>query len=149
TTGACPSNTPAVCGSVSALCGKECICTSDCSTATAANPDDHCGGVCPHLCPMGQQCCTSDLNCPTGAFCDAQPSGPGICRPGSCANQHLAPPLCGSTNAPCGEQCPECTPECDGRECGPEAACGTSCGTCSAGQFCSGDGHCLVAARSN
>jgi len=149
TTGVCPSNDPATCGSVSALCGKECICTSDCSTATAANPDDHCGGVCPHLCAMGQQCCSSDLNCPTGAFCDAQPSGAGICRPGSCAYQHLAPPLCGSADAPCGAQCPECTPECDGRECGADAACGTSCGTCSAGQFCTGDGHCLPTASTD
>ena len=37
TTGLCPSNTPTLCGSAAALCGKECICTSDCSTATAAN----------------------------------------------------------------------------------------------------------------
>ena len=140
----CPSNDPAKCGTETSLCGKQCICTPDCSAATAANPDDGCGGDCPHLCPMGQACCKTDLNCPVAAFCQAQPSGAGICRPQSCAFQRLQPPLCGSASAPCGQQCEVCTPQCDGRQCGLEAKCETSCGTCESGKFCDGSGQCLT-----
>lgn len=151
----CPSNDPNKCGTSSSLCGKQCICTPDCSTATAANPDDHCGGICPHLCATGQACCTSDLNCAVGEFCSAQPSGAGICRPAKCAYKHLAPtpanqqgdepPLCGSPNSPCGAQCPACTPACGGRQCGLDPVCGTVCGSggCGANEFCNGDGQCV------
>src|SRR5262249_48351307 len=145
----CPSNDPVKCGEERSICGKECICTPDCSTATTGNPDDHCGGVCPHLCAIGQACCTNDVNCPSGAFCQAQPTGLAVCAPSPCAYKHVAPPLCGAANSPCGEQCPLCDAECDGRECGPDPACGASCGSCDAGQFCSGDGHCTPTASTD
>lgn len=138
----CPSDDPTLCGGVRSLCGNQCICTPDCSAATAEDPDDQCGGICPHLCPMGQTCCTTDLNCPISSFCQAQPNGLGICRPDSCAYKHLTPPLCGSPIAPCGEECPACTVECSGRQCGLDPACGVSCGTCGGGDFCNGSGQC-------
>lgn len=138
----CPSNDPTKCGTEASLCGKECVCTPDCSGATAANPSDGCDGVCPHICPDGQPCCSLDLHCSVGSTCQAQASGSGVCRPGGCAFQVLAPPLCGSPSAPCGAQCPACTPECGGRQCGVDPACGTSCGTCGAELYCTWEGQC-------
>jgi hypothetical protein len=138
----CPSDDPAKCGALDSLCGKQCICTPDCSQATAANPSDGCGDQCPNVCPLGQACCTQDLHCPTGVVCVAQPSGPGICRKPSCLFKHLEPPLCGHPGADCGDTCPACTPACDGRQCGTDPACGASCGTCGAGTFCTSSGQC-------
>jgi hypothetical protein len=59
-----------------------------------------------------------------------------------CLGQTLAPPLCGSPDAPCGEEC--CKPECGGKKCGTESQCGSSCGKCDPNYDCTIDGQCNV-----
>ncbi len=139
--GVCPSNDPDECGSQDALCG-ECICTPDCSSATRDKPSDGCHGECPHLCPDGEQCCTTSLHCALGSVCIAGSTGDrGTCRPESCPPfERLAPPLCGSDNAPCSKECPQ--PNCEGRSCGTDPVSGASCGSCGDGAFCDALGQC-------
>jgi len=140
----CPTNDPALCGTSTSVCGSHCICTPNCAGATCANPDDHCGGVCPGVC-AGVPGCTNSIQCPVEQAC--LPTGDGsttACLPRSCAGIVLAPPLCGFAGAKCGTQCPTCTPSCDGRQCGADPNCGQSCGTCAAGNYCSPEGQCTV-----
>jgi RHS repeat-associated protein len=139
----CPSNDPALCGSPSSVCGASCVCTADCSHATCANPSDGCGGTCPNVCKVGDPGCHDDVNCPSGSSCLADPSGTAICRPSSCAFRILAPPLCGTSGAVCGDTCPTCTPSCENRQCGLDPVCGQSCGSCGDGTNCSADGQCI------
>lgn len=145
----CPSNDPALCGTPSSLCGEQCVCLPNCSGATAANPNDGCGGVCPHLCQDGQACCTTDLNCAIGSSCQLQADGSGLCRKSLCTFARLVPPLCGHAGAICGDQCPACTPECDGKQCGLDPKCGVSCGTCGGDDYCSSDGQCRPTASTD
>jgi hypothetical protein len=62
-----------------------------------------------------------------------------VCRPAECLGI-LIPPLCGSPDAPCGEEC--CQPDCGAKKCGTEDRCGESCGTCDPNYQCSIDGQC-------
>lgn len=137
----CPSNDPALCGGQADLCGK-CLCTPNCTAATCQSPGDGCNGQCSNVCADGQTGCTLDLHCPSGSACLLGPDGVNVCRPAECAFRKLEPPLCGTSGAPCGAQCPTCTPECGGRQCGADPKCGTSCGTCSTGAFCDALGQC-------
>jgi choice-of-anchor A domain-containing protein/RHS repeat-associated protein len=138
----CPSNDPTLCGTSGALCGAQCVCTANCSAATCENPGDGCGGLCPGVCVNGQTGCKDDVQCSSGGVCVEDALGVPTCRPGVCAFQTLAPPLCGSSGAICGDQCPSCTPRCDNRQCGADPNCGQSCGSCGAGTFCDGNGQC-------
>jgi hypothetical protein len=52
----------------------------------------------------------------------------------------LAPPLCGTPDALCGEEC--CELDCSDIQCGPDKRCGLSCGTCDTASFCTIDGRC-------
>jgi hypothetical protein len=56
--------------------------------------------------------------------------------------QVLLPPLCGTEDAPCGEEC--CQPECTGRQCGKESKCNLSCGTCDPNYVCTADFQCAI-----
>jgi RHS repeat-associated protein len=138
----CPSNDPPDCGHPFSLCGARCICTPDCSSATCQNPSDGCGGECPNVCDDGEEGCEDDVHCQEGSTCAQGPNGIRKCRPEECDFRKVAPPLCGTPDAPCGEECPVCTPQCDSRECGPDPRCGASCGGCSDGEFCDLAGQC-------
>jgi RHS repeat-associated protein len=140
----CPSNDPALCGTADSLCGARCVCTPSCSAATCQNPDDGCGGLCLNVCKNGEPGCQDDITCAPGFSCIAGTDGVNACRPGSCAFQVLAPPLCGTPGAPCGDTCPTCTASCEGRQCGPDPSCGKSCGTCGAGTVCDLSGQCVT-----
>ncbi|MEO8902260.1 MAG: SpvB/TcaC N-terminal domain-containing protein, partial [Polyangiaceae bacterium] len=140
----CPSNDPALCGSADSLCGAACVCTRNCSAATCQNPADGCGGICPTVCKNGDPGCTDDIACGPGLTCIAGTDGVNTCRPSSCAFHVLAPPVCGTSGAICGDKCPTCTPSCDGRQCGSDPSCGQSCGTCGAGTFCDISGQCVT-----
>jgi hypothetical protein len=140
----CPSDDPALCGDATALCGP-CICTPDCSTATCQDPGDGCRGRCPASCGPKETGCSHDIDCPAGYGCMARPDGSTQCLPSDlCQFRTVAPPLCGSPEAPCGEQCPTCTPLCDGRQCGADPRCGASCGSCGAGTSCNIAGQCVA-----
>ncbi len=135
----CPSNDPSLCGSAASVCGATCVCTADCSHATCQNPSDGCGGTCMNVCNTGQMGCLDDLNCQSGFACIG-----GTCLPASCAFRIVAPPLCGTSGALCGDTCPACTPSCENRQCGADPVCGQSCGTCAAGSYCGFDGQCVA-----
>ncbi len=128
-------------GTTTLECGT-CVCVPDCSDATCADPSNGCGGECPGVCDVGECGCKLDLHCAPGHACVTEGEC-GVCRPEVCAVQELKPPLCGSPNAPCGEECPTCVPACGGRECGSDPQCGSSCGTCAAGSYCNADGRCV------
>ena len=140
----CPSSDPTLCGTADSLCGSACVCPRNCAIATCQNPADGCGGVCPSVCKNGDTGCTNDVSCGSGLSCIAGTDGVNTCRPSYCAFQVLAPPLCGSKGAPCGDQCPSCTPSCDGRQCGLDPSCGQSCGSCGAGTSCNISGQCVA-----
>jgi RHS repeat-associated protein len=138
--GICPSDESDLCGDELKLCGKNCICIPDCSSATPENPSDGCGGLCRAVCPIGLRgCCTQDYECAGGGACLTDPDGVRTCRPtgsNGCDNRALKPPLCGTPSALCGPVCPTCTPNCAGRECGPDPECGESCGTPAEDEYC-------------
>jgi hypothetical protein len=119
------------------------ICRPDCSSATCLEPGDRCGGLCPGVCQSREKGCKVDVVCPPGFSCLASADGTTTCLPGTCAFRVLVPPLCGSPDAACGDDCPQCTPRCEGLECGPDPNCGQSCGTCTGGKYCSGVGKCV------
>ncbi len=119
------------------------ICFPDCSSASCLQPQDGCGGLCPGVCKSGEHGCVYDVVCPAGFLCLAFADGTTTCLPAECEVQILAPPICGTPDASCGDKCPSCTPTCDGRECGPDPSCAQSCGTCSGDQYCSGLGQCV------
>jgi RHS repeat-associated protein len=138
----CPSNDPPDCGHPFSLCGDRCICKPDCSSATCDNPSNGCEGECPNVCDDGEEGCTDDVHCKEGSSCVQGKDGIRRCRPEWCDFRKIVPPLCGSPDAPCGEECPVCTPQCENRECGPDPKCGVSCGSCSDGEFCDLAGQC-------
>ncbi len=119
------------------------ICFPDCSSATCRAPKDGCGGLCPGVCKSGEHGCFYDVVCPAGFSCLEFEDGTTTCLPGECAFRVLAPPLCGSPDASCGDKCPSCTPRCEGLECGPDPNCDQSCGTCTGDKYCSGAGQCV------
>jgi len=78
-----------------------------------------------------------------GSYCIANDAWTqAVCRPIECAFSRLVPPLCGTPDAPCGEEC--CKPDCTDRVCGEDPRCGLSCGTCEPESFCTIDGQCQL-----
>jgi len=98
--------------------------------------------VCAGVCPAGESCavCLDGKTCENveicaGSFCIANDTWTkATCRPLECAFSPVVPPLCGTPDALCGEEC--CQPDCAGRECGDDPRCGLSCGTCGPETFC-------------
>jgi hypothetical protein len=122
-----------------------------CDRATCANPYDSCGrSVCPGVCELGEPCefcldpsepCRLIDPC-FGSFCIYNYSHTkAVCRSAECQDR-IQPPLCGSVDAPCGEEC--CPADCADRECGPDPRCLQSCGTCEVGSYCVADGKCVL-----
>jgi RHS repeat-associated protein len=142
----CPTNNPADCGTRFSKCGATCVCTPDCSIATCADPSGGCPGqVCPGVCDPGQVT-PSGGACSTGHAAYFGPDGIQRCRPIICTLVPVVPPLCGTPDAECGEECPICVPECEGRMCGRDPKCQVFCGnetgTCDQGLECDGNGQC-------
>lgn len=149
-----PSN--CACTSASILIpGDECLhpsppsppVTCSCAQATCAKPFDSCGReLCPGVCKLGQACsvclqqsCAGVELC-KDSYCMFNYSlTEAVCRPSECFAA-LRPPLCGTPDAPCGEEC--CEPECVYRECGREEVCGLSCGVCAPGMVCNSSQRC-------
>lgn len=84
------------------------------------------------MCLDGKTC--GNVEICSGSFCIANDARTkATCRPLECAFRPV-PPLCGTPDALCGEEC--CQPDCTGRECGDDPRCGVSCGTCGPETFC-------------
>ena len=123
----------------------------NCDHATCGNPRDSCGtGVCLGVCKVGESCavCLDGKSCEgaeicASSYCIANEAGTeAVCRPTECAFTRLVPPLCGTPEAPCGEEC--CKPDCTDRVCGEDLRCGLSCGTCEPESFCTIEGRCQL-----
>ena len=125
-----------------------------CAHATCASPRDSCGrSTCPGVCALGESCaaclynsCSQDV-C-RGSSCvvnDARTAA--VCRPDECVEPRARkPPLCGTPDALCGEEC--CKPDCVGRVCGEDPRCGESCGAgCEPQHVCSSEGQCQLDKR--
>ncbi len=115
-----------------------------CDNATCDNPLDSCGEqTCPGVCELGDSCqfCVDNEMCNgepcRGGLCLLARTGLATCRPTECAFSQLMPPLCGSPDALCGEEC--CLPDCEGFQCGQDRLCGVSCGTCAPHHSCVGN----------
>lgn len=114
-----------------------------CDEATCDDPLDSCGlDTCPGVCQPGESCavCLEGDACGNaevclGSYCISHLPGRAFCLGLECLR--AAPPLCGTPDAPCGEDC--CQPDCSGRECGDDPNCNVSCGECGAHTFCSID----------
>lgn len=139
------------CGSTTSPCGL-CTCVQQCEGKVCGGDlSDNCNSRCTGVCGPDDVGCQQDSDCESGFICvvgggprKGHPAGTNVCMPAGigCESGSVAPPLCGSVDAPCGE-CVSCTPQCADRECGPDPRCGASCGSCAGGEVCNGAGQCV------